>query len=131
MDSEPADEAVGDVISVPEAAHIRRDSHESYETTLQDETDSDSELEATELRRLSREIHSTLQPISHILSPGKPMIHWYDPIKKLWRHQIRISVPHDDCRDHLGKSAWSAKTTIGGESLRNYYCFMFSDGAPR
>ena len=104
MDSNTVDKASGDAVSVPEPAHFYRDSHESYETTLQDETDSDSELEATELRRLSRDVHGTLQPISHILSPGKPIVHWYDHIRRLWRHYIRISVPHDDCRDHLCKS---------------------------
>lgn len=100
MDAKPADEASGDALQIPEPAHVRR---ESYESTIHDESESDDELEATELRQLSHDLTATLQPISHILSPGKPMIHWYDPIRKFWRHQIRISVPHDDCRDHLGK----------------------------
>lgn len=98
MDAKTSDEASGNALQVPEPAHLRR---ESSETTIQDDTDTDSELEATELRQWNRNVHSTLPPISHVISPGKPIVHWYDPIKKFWRHQIRISVPHDDCRDHL------------------------------
>ena len=98
MDNKPTDEASGDIVQFPPPAHLRR---ESSATTIRDDTDTDSELEATELRRLSHDIHGTLQPISHVLSPGNPMIHWHDPIRKFWRHQVRISVPHDDCRDHL------------------------------
>lgn len=91
MDGKPQDEASGDVIQRPEPAH----SIERYET------DSDDELEATELRELDEETER-LPRLSHVISPHKPMIHWYDPVKKFWRHYVRISVPHDDCRDHLG-----------------------------
>ncbi|KAF2482510.1 hypothetical protein BDY17DRAFT_238324, partial [Neohortaea acidophila] len=56
----------------------------------------DQEIEATELRRLTH-----LPVVSHVLTDEKPIIYWYDPVKKFWRHHVRISVPHDDCRDHL------------------------------
>jgi hypothetical protein len=97
MDDKPQDESFGEVIQRPEPAHSPPHSLERYET------ESDDELEATELRQLSQEIER-LPPVSHIISPGKPMVHWYDPIRKFWRHEVRISVPHEDCRDHLGES---------------------------
>lgn len=28
---------------------------------------------------------------------------WNDGIKKFWRNQIQVSVPHNACRDHLGE----------------------------
>jgi hypothetical protein len=97
MDDKPQDEASGDVVQRPEPAHSPPHSLERYET------ESDDELEATELRQLSQEIER-LPPVSHVISPGQPMIHWYDPVRKFWRHEVRISVPHEDCRDHLGES---------------------------
>ncbi len=64
---------------------------------------SDDELEATELRHM----RGDKPRLSRVLTPGKPMLHWYDPLKRLWRHHIRMSVPHDDCRDHLGEWTFS------------------------
>ncbi|KAF2723223.1 hypothetical protein K431DRAFT_201153, partial [Polychaeton citri CBS 116435] len=26
---------------------------------------------------------------------------WHAPLRKFWRHQVRVSVRHEDCRDHL------------------------------
>ena len=102
MDDKPPDGAPGDVIQRPEPARSPAHSLERYDT------ESDDELEATELRQLSqdqlrREIER-LPRVSHVISPGQPMVHWYDPVKKFWRHSVRISVPHEDCRDHLGES---------------------------
>jgi len=97
MDKRAADEPAGGTLEVPKPAHLPREWAES--PLPDDTTDSDSELEATELHRLND--NPTVVGLSHILSPGDPMLHWYDPIKRLWRHQIRISVPHADCRDHL------------------------------
>ena len=92
MDDRPPDEASGDVVYRPQLAHIR----EEYQ--------SDEELlEATELRPVSCDVKDSRLSLSRVLSPGRPRIHWYDPVKKFWRHNIRISVPHEDCRDHLGK----------------------------
>ncbi|KAK5171946.1 uncharacterized protein LTR77_003583 [Saxophila tyrrhenica] len=71
----------------PEPAHIDEQRRES-----------DDELEATELRQMRGDKPARL---SRVITPGKPLVHWYDPVKKFWRHQIRISVPHVDCRDHL------------------------------
>lgn len=98
-----------DLISPPEAAHLR-ESHEeprrrhSSATTVSDhESSSEDEREATELTAVRPAPPQGQRPkLSRVLSPGKPLKHWYDPVKRYWRHEIRISVPHVDCRDHLG-----------------------------
>lgn len=104
MENHPTGEAADNTIHVPEPAHV----HESYEPAFSPDTDTDTdtddeELEATELRELSDNARSGMPPVSHVLSPGKPINRWDDKLRRFWRHQIRISVPHDDCRDHLGK----------------------------
>lgn len=91
-------------IDEPEPAHIRGG---------QDHHDSDDEIEATELRSVS-ERGSKPRRLSRIISPGKPKLHWHDPFRKLWRHHIRIAVPHVDCRDHLGKCAVRKVSTVAG-----------------
>ncbi|KAK4499689.1 hypothetical protein PRZ48_010207 [Zasmidium cellare] len=70
-------------IPEPEPAYLR-------------DTDSDDEREATELRSVA-----SRQRVSRVLSFELPQEHWYDPVRKFWRHHVRISVPHVDCRDHL------------------------------
>lgn len=88
----------------PAPAHLR-ESHEtrrpSSASTASDHAPSsdDDDREATELRPVT---HGAPR-LSRILSPGTPAQHWYDPVKRYWRHEIRISVPHVDCRDHLGE----------------------------
>lgn len=84
----PSEQAVP--VPEPEPAHTRRSDADS---------DSDDEREATELRDVSpgHRWHS------RALTPPSAELHWYDPVKKFWRHHVRITVPHDDCRDHLGK----------------------------
>lgn len=81
----------------PQPAHTRRSDAE---------TDSDNEREATELRSVPSRQQSGRQNSRILSSP--PSIsttsHWYDPVRKFWRHCVIISVPHDDCRDHLGKA---------------------------
>lgn len=84
--------AEGEVINEPAPAHIPLD---QYDTESDDE-----DLEATELRSIDRNARPR---VSRVLSQGKPIEHWYDYVRKTWRHQIRISVPHVDCRDHLGE----------------------------
>jgi hypothetical protein len=76
------------LLDEPQPAHVREEQYAS-----------DDELEATELRRMA----SNKPRLSRVLTPGTPMVHWYDPMRRFWRHHIRISVPHVDCRDHLGK----------------------------
>ena len=95
MDDRQQDEAPGDVIQQPEPAHVHEEQYHS-----------DSDLEATELRPVTPVEHDLKRPprLSRLITPEKPLVRWYDPIKRFWRHQIRISVPHVDCRDHLGKS---------------------------
>ena len=95
----PRDEASGDLIEIaePAAAHLRDDP-----STVNDKYDSEDEREATELRPITND-KLMLPRVSRVLSPEKPQFYWYDPIKRFWRHNIRISVPHEDCRDHLGK----------------------------
>ena len=55
MDAKPSDEASGSALQVPERAHLPR---ESIESSSHLETDSDSELEATELRQLDHEVRN-------------------------------------------------------------------------
>jgi hypothetical protein len=81
----------------PQPAHTRRSDAD---------TESDNEREATELRSVSS-LHQSGRQNSRILSSPPALSsdsHWYDPVGKFWRHNIKISVPHDDCRDHLGKA---------------------------
>lgn len=86
-------------IPEPEPVHVRR-RHSS-----QAETESDDEYEATELRDVSPPRQDSAEAprrTSRILSP--PQLkepHWYDPVKRFWRHNVRVTVAHVDCRDHL------------------------------
>ncbi|GAB1727625.1 hypothetical protein NU195Hw_g4700t1 [Hortaea werneckii] len=83
MDGRPAEP----IPEPPEAVHPRPNDAEN---------ESDHEREATELRTMA-EPHRTRQVT---MTPGKPQ-QWHAGIKRLWRHNIRLSVPHADCRDHL------------------------------
>jgi hypothetical protein len=81
----------------PQPAHTRRSDAD---------TESDNEREATELRSVSSFQQSGRQNL-RILSSSSAISttsHWYDPVRRFWRHCVRITVPHDDCRDHLGKA---------------------------
>ena len=73
----------------------------------QDQADSETGREATELHA----VDERPRRISRIISSNMPQKHWYDPIKKVWRHHIRISVPHVDCRDHLGMLSYTITDT--------------------
>lgn len=108
MEVRPDDEPSGDhkpkeppedPVTQPEPAHVR-ESHESPRTAP-DDSDDEREREATELRTVRSQQRTKQQRISRVLSPDSSRLHWYDPVKKIWRHHIRISVPHVDCRDHL------------------------------
>ncbi|WPH01701.1 Hypothetical protein R9X50_00455300 [Acrodontium crateriforme] len=59
--------------------------------------DSDDELEATELRNVLSYISANRTLNSSVLRTQR----WYDPIRRFWKHHVRISVPHVECRDHL------------------------------
>jgi len=85
-----------DLIPEPEPIHRRTP-----------DTESDDEFEATELRDVSA---TERVRVPHALSPTQHKRHWYNPIHKFWRHHIRISVPHNDCRDHLGENMQSLLT---------------------
>lgn len=90
MEQRQRDERLGEPIPEPEAVHTRP-------STPQDE--SDDEREATELYTV-RGRETGHQQLAAVRNPTN--LHWYEPIKKLWIHHIRLSVPHVDCRDHLG-----------------------------
>lgn len=94
-----------DAILEPEPALVRRHS--------QAPTESDDELEATELRDVPN------RPVSRVITKERPPLHWYDPIRKTWRHNIRISVPHVDCRDHLGKAIKILSVALSYYPLEN------------
>lgn len=95
MDGKPSDEAASEAIQVPEPAHTR--SREDTPGLSEHSTSSDDEREATELR--SR-VANTQGPSTNVHA------RWYEPLKKVWRSNVTISTPHDDCRDHFGK--WSS-----------------------
>jgi len=111
MEDRPPNVTSGDPIPEPEPAHTALTTASAKTLNGHDPaeiSDDERELEATELRPV-RQHRNTKKPkpkaTSRVLSPGRPVLHWYDPIRKLWRHQIRLSVPHVDCRDHLGECA--------------------------
>ena len=91
----------GDPVSEPEEAHLREE-YETQEYDTEEDDSEDDELEATELRHVNN-ARSRAPRLSRVLSSERPQVHWYDPVKKFWRHEIRIAVPHVDCRDHLGR----------------------------
>ncbi|KAI7355820.1 hypothetical protein KC354_g10663 [Hortaea werneckii] len=76
----------------PEAAHPRPN---------QVENESHNEREATELQNIAEQ-HAPrhVTTTTTTTTPGRPQ-QWYAGVKNLWRHHIRLSVPHADCRDHL------------------------------
>jgi hypothetical protein len=85
-----------DVVPEPEAAYFSR--------TPDADSASDNEREATELRNVTP--GQSARRRSRVLSPSiSSKLHWYDPFSKYWRHNVNITVPHDDCRDHLGKAS--------------------------
>lgn len=77
------------------------------------ESDSEGEREATELRSVGQQ-----QPrLSRILTQDSQNESSIHRLKRFWRHHIRASVPHVDCRDHLGESLlvsyiWSAERPV-------------------
>ncbi|KXT07606.1 hypothetical protein AC578_10152 [Pseudocercospora eumusae] len=58
----------------------------------------DDEREAQELYEVATEPR---QRLGQVLSPRPAQNSWCGPVKKFWRHSVRIDVPHVDCRDHL------------------------------
>lgn len=84
------------VLPEPEPAHTRRSDADSA---------SDNEREATELRSVTPGQQSARRRSRVLSPPARSKLHWYDPVSKYWRHHINITVPHDDCRDHLGKAS--------------------------
>ena len=87
-----------DAVPEPEAAYFSR--------TPDADSASDNEREATELRNVTP--GQSARRRSRVLSPSiSSKLHWYDPFSKYWRHNVNITVPHDDCRDHLGKASVS------------------------
>jgi hypothetical protein len=108
-----------DVVQVPEPepAHTR---------ALDADYASEDEREATELRSVTPGQQSARRR-SRVLSPtARSKLYWYDPVSKYWRHHINITVPHDDCRDHLGKAnalccACAFCDGVGGASLPMKY----------
>lgn len=85
-----------DVVPEPEPAYVRPDA----------DSTSDNECEATELRSVTP--GQSARRRSRVLSPpASSKVHWYSNsvLSRYWRHHVNITVPHDDCRDHLGKAS--------------------------
>ncbi|KAI7512867.1 hypothetical protein KC347_g2152 [Hortaea werneckii] len=71
----------------PEAVHPR---------PIDVENESDDEREATALHTIAEQRRAR-----HVTTTPGTSQQWLADIKRLWRHHIRLSVPHADCRDHL------------------------------
>lgn len=71
----------------------------SNSVPVQEQDEDVREREATELDDVS----ILSRRATRLSSVGQAPKHWYDPFTKLWHQQIRVSVPHVDCRDHLGE----------------------------
>lgn len=50
--------------------------------------------------------------------------HWYDFVSRFWRHYIQLSVPHVDCRDHLGMLPISTRQLCNCDSFSPRYVMM-------
>lgn len=80
--------------------------------TTNPEEDIDIGLEAAELSHL-RTLYSHTQTTptvsqrhSHDEPRHPPIPHWQnvlDPVRKFWSRQVSVTVPHEACRDHLGR----------------------------
>ena len=75
------------------------------------------EREATEL-----ETYAGGNPETETIrsSVARPENGWFSPLKRFWRRQISLAVPHVACRDHLGtfksiRHAYMADTFIANE----------------
>ena len=88
----PPHQVSGDPIYRPEPVH------------LQPTNASGEELAPTEHGHDGEGSVNSRPRVSRIVTSGKVSEHWYDRVKKFWRHQVRVAVPHVDCRDHYGKS---------------------------
>lgn len=78
-------------IPEPEPAHLPDDT-------------ADDEREAISLQSPDSRTNAAKSK-SRVLPPNRHRDRWYQPVWKLWRYHVRLTVPHDDCRDHLGASA--------------------------
>lgn len=73
--------------------------------TSSHEREDEREREATELEDVAILSQRTSRLAS--INPSPPA--WIESLSKVWRQQIRVSVPHADCRDHLGKISSTVK----------------------
>ncbi|KAK0367232.1 hypothetical protein LTR94_000229 [Friedmanniomyces endolithicus] len=112
----PGDRRTTAAIPEPEQVHIRDDT-----STAQDPPD--DEPEASELHSPADQ---RKQRVSRIIASGSATSHWYDPVGRLWRHHIRLSVPHVDCRDHLGYLRTSLALSMLGITVAQLYRLQHS-----
>jgi hypothetical protein len=107
LSKRPADEASGDrtlrhehaidTIPEPEPVHIQ-----DIDGVPEDER------EAVDLHTPAEQTARQQKRRSRVLSPTRSSTYGGrlgEIIARLWRHNIAISVPHVDCRDHLGMFA--------------------------
>ncbi|EGP87391.1 uncharacterized protein MYCGRDRAFT_93582 [Zymoseptoria tritici IPO323] len=94
-------EASGDIPSIPEPEPAHLHSGDS----------SDDEREATELRDVWRPaVRRNVRPA-----------HWYDGLQRWWKRNVYLSVPHVDCRDHLGYLRTSLALSIMGIIIAQFW----------
>ena len=59
----------------------------------------DDGREAIDLPRVA----TTESRQENISNSGTTAHDCHDPVRKFWRNHVRLSLPHVDCRDHLGE----------------------------
>ena len=115
----------------PVAITTGRDSKGQAEPRLPSRAEVDEyEREATELgayREHSRNARdageadrSRHSHVDDVRQPRNNRATWYHAISSFSTHYIRLSVPHDDCRDHLGKSYLGLRTLSAAYAGRTY-----------
>ena len=49
---------------------------------------------------------------------------WYQAVSTFWTRYVRLSVPHDDCRDHLGMYQLALRTTVGRRICYKFHTYI-------
>lgn len=103
--SDPGEEPL---VRHPQPVHAH---DESFEDSEADDVQEATELRGialpAEFRRLSRQTTAEDNEVNSIrrCRLQREERHWHAPFSTFWKRQINISVPHVDCRDHLGKQS--------------------------
>lgn len=91
---------VGRAVAHPEAAHVIDAPPADDEAH---ERENHPDIDAIELEDLGGQAQGEGFPLHRLRRIQTPRDASQNPIKKYWRRHVSISVPHEDCRDHLGE----------------------------